>query len=101
MIGGIVIEVCDHPTDQKVYINCKEFGKSTSECAVFVEKDENSANVEVGDTVWWHGKNVFWTPAKNREKPCKDLIAGTDYDVKLKKIGYSGAKHPYPLRQKS
>ena len=98
MVGGIVIEVCDHPADQRrLYVNVVDgsYGRRT-ECAVYHEKNEASSLIEMGDALWWQSSYAYWTPQKNRvdhaEHPC--MRHGQDYDIKIPKIGYSGVDHP-------
>lgn len=80
MIGGIVTEV--KVLADRVYIDCEE-NNSTSKCAIYVERDENSKQVKPADIVWWQGGRAYWTPYD------KSRI-----EVVLKRIGYSGVKRP-------
>lgn len=85
MIGGTVIETVD--AGDRIWINCRE---ETSECAIYVERDAKARTVAEGDTVWWQGKEAMWTP--------KDFHpngrSGIDFDIRLKRIGCSGAQRP-------
>jgi len=77
-VGGRVIEVIVQ--NERVYIDTND---GSYDCAIFVERDENSEQVKSGDTVWWQGREAYWTTA----------------DVKvvervLKRRGYSGVKRP-------
>lgn len=99
MVGGTVIEVVDLAT--KVYINCadKPRGRTKAdECAIYVERTPDAEKIEIGDAVWWQGGVAYWTPCKNRtsskEARNRGLKGGVDYDVKIPRVGYSGASHP-------
>lgn len=86
MVGGIVIEVVTI-LDDKVYINCRDKQYKQS-CGIYVEKNENSEKVEIGDTVWWQSGYAMWTPA-NHKNVCVGGRSGIDYDIKIPKIGFS------------
>ena len=97
MVGGTVIEVVDLAT--KVYLNCADRPYSKiEECAIYVEKNAQSEQIEIGDAVWWQGGYAMWTPKGNRvsgevaEK--RGLKCGKDYDIKIPRRGYSGVNHP-------
>lgn len=98
MVGGKVIETIVLP--DKVWINTRD-AHSTSECAIYVENDAKSRTVSEGDTVWWQSDIAMWTPAfMASEKVCDHKHhyscrrAGIDYDIRLKRIGFSGVKRP-------
>ncbi|TXH55024.1 MAG: hypothetical protein E6Q97_09745 [Desulfurellales bacterium] len=104
MVGGIVIEVCDHPTDRhKLWVNCADRAyrkqKHPDECAIYVEKNETSARIQIGDGLWWQGRDAMWTPQENRgsqeEREKRGLKCGVDYDIRIPRIGYSGVAHPH------
>ena len=75
-VGGKVIE--SKIFHDKVYINTKDGG---AEYAIFVDRDENSENVEVDDIVWWQGEIAFWTTS-DRE---------TKVETVLNRRGFSGS----------
>ena len=56
MVGGTVIECCDHPTDRsRIYINCANRGKNqkrADECAIYVARNQDSEQIEIGDSIW-------------------------------------------------
>lgn len=87
MIGGTVIETVETP--DKIWINCRE-ERSGDECAIYVEKDARARTVAEGDSVWWQGRQAMWTP-KGFHPNGK---SGIDYDIRLKRIGFSGARRP-------
>lgn len=97
MIGGTVIETIVLP--EKVWINTKE-DTSTSTCAIYVENSAKSRSVSEGDSVWWQSDTAYWTPACMRTKQCDHdhhvscKKAGVDYDIKLRRIGFSGVSRP-------
>lgn len=97
MVGGTVIEVVDLAT--KVYVNCAErpHGK-INECAIYVELNAQSDQIEIGDSVWWQGGFAMWTPQSNRvsdeEAKRRGLKCGKDYDIKIPRLGCSGVNHP-------
>lgn len=89
MIGGTVVETVVLP--DKVWVNCRE-RNSSSTCAIYVEKTPKSRTIGEGDIVWWQGSWAMWTPEFNRGK--NGLRCGKDFDIRLNRIGYSGAKRP-------
>jgi hypothetical protein len=99
MVGGTVIEVVDLAT--QVYVNCadKPRGRAKAdECAIYVERTAESEKIEIGDAIWWQGRVAYWTPCQNRvsaqEAGRRGRRCGTDFDIAIPKLGYSGVKHP-------
>jgi hypothetical protein len=88
MIGGTVIETMVLP--DKVWINTRD-KCSTSECAIYVELTDKSKCVSDGDTVWWQSTKAYWTPSFYKQKSGKE---GRDFDIQLKRIGFSGVSRP-------
>jgi hypothetical protein len=85
MIGGKVIETID----------CREWLSTEqrflrSTCAIYVERDAKARTVAEGDSVWWQGGFAMWTPANFHPNG----RSGIDFDIKLRKIGYSGVARP-------
>ena len=71
MVGGTVIECCDHLTDRsRIYINCANRGKNqkrADECAIYVARNRRIVNklklvTRSGGTGSW----AMWTPQRNR-----------------------------------
>lgn len=92
MIGGTVIKVIVLP--DRVWINCEE-DSSQSQCAIYVERNSKSELISPGDSVWWQGLDAMWTPFKMRGSI--NGADGIDYDIRIKRIGYSGVKQPQPV----
>lgn len=94
MIGGVVIEVIQLP--DKTWINCEETD-STLKCAIYVERSRRSETIRMGDSLWWQSRNAYWTPYEYRQRRRRGESqgkAGVDYDLRLRRIGYSGVKRP-------
>lgn len=102
MVGGIVIEVADHPTENILYVNVVD-RNNRDKCALYVLKNEQSDQIEIGDALWWHGSIAYWTPKNNRidDEAAKTIAfkCGIDFDIPLKRIGYSGVASPYSERE--
>lgn len=102
MVGGTVIEVADQPGRPDVlFVDCadKPRGRRVADtCAINVERNANSERIEIGDSVWWQGGWAMWTPKDNRcamdEAERRGLKCGVDFDIKIPRVGYSGAGHP-------
>jgi hypothetical protein len=87
MIGGIVTETKQLP--DRIWLDCEE-QNSTSKCAIYVERNENSERIKAGDSVWWQGGYALWTPY-GVNRPAR---AGKDYDIRIPRIGFSGVSKP-------
>ena len=87
MIGGTVVETIE--LADRIWINCRE--RYSRECAIYVEKDSKSRCVSEGDTVWWQSGSAYWTPKFYVQKSGKEC---KHFDIKLKRIGFSGVKRP-------
>jgi len=100
MVGGEVIGVIQ--LEDKVWVNCKET-QFTSQCAIYVEKNDKSRCIGEGDMLWWQCGIAYWTPACNRHKSGErpELKEGKGYDIELKKLGYSGVNKPQSLAENS
>ena len=78
MVGGIVIEVVWRNDDDKVFVDCQDT-RYKDTCAIYVERNADSEQIEVGDRIWWHGRLAMWTPADE-----------TRVEVQIPRVGYSG-----------
>lgn len=105
MIGGTVIETIE--LEDRVWINCQDDNYPSDRCAIYVEKDSKARCVSEGDSVWWQSDRAMWTPACNRGKTCDHRHhyscsrVGVDYDIRLKRIGFSGVSRPEFTPQKA
>lgn len=97
MVGGVVIEVAEVPDRPTIlFVDCVErrsAGSKPQTCAIFVEKNENSLQIQIGDSLWWQGRLAMWTPYKIAQATAK-LKQGVDFDVQIPRVGYSGVTHP-------
>lgn len=78
-VGGKVTEVI--VKENSVYIDTIDHGVK---CAIYVERNDDSERVSLGDSVWWQGRSAYWSTASR-----------TVLDRAIKRIGYSGVPHPY------
>ena len=76
MVGGIVIEVAWR--GYKVFVDCHDTHYRDT-CAIYVERNEDSEQIEVGDRLWWQGGSAMWTPADESRM-----------EVRIPRVGYSG-----------
>jgi hypothetical protein len=86
MVGGIVTQTI--VLADKVWVDCEE-PDSPSKSAIYVERNATSERIQPGDTVWWQGGYAMWTPYGTNGTRC-----GKDYDIKIRRIGFSGVKRP-------
>ena len=89
MVGGTVTEVLKK--HDRIWVNTAE---DHDECAIFIERNTVSESVKLGDSLWWQGENAYWTPVENHRRPESELKCGTDFDIAIPRIGYSGVNHP-------
>ncbi len=90
MVGGIVIEVANVPDRPDVlYVDCRDRTYSKDTCAIYIENNEISQKIEIGDNIWWQCNYAMWTPSGSIKSKC-----GVDYDIKINRVGYSGVKYP-------
>lgn len=93
MIGGVVIEACDVPDRgdgiRRIYVECKDMTYGDVG-GVHVEKSADADQIQPGDSVWWQGRTVFWTP-QDRSR----------VEVELIRVGTCGMRHPYEVDQDS
>lgn len=93
MVGGIVIEVAEVKDRPEVlYVDCRDTTYRKDTCAVYVERNATSEQIQIGDSVWWQCGKVYWTPQRNIG--LENAKCGKDYDIPIPKVGYSGVKHP-------
>lgn len=91
MVGGDVKEVLIRGDRVWVNAKCRTYN---DECAIWVERNDDSERIRAGDAIWWQGRHAMWTPAEHRDTPCLYLRCGIQYDIQIPRIGYSGASHP-------
>lgn len=85
-VGGRVLEVLPHKN--RYWVNTQD-GAPGTECAIFVEKNATSDQIKKGDSLWWQGRDAFWTPAAVREGEAEG-----ESDIAIPRIGYSGVSRP-------
>lgn len=100
MVGGVIIGISRRDGIAHVHVaDCPHYPKhgrgdecpNPDTCCVYTDEIRRDGNgkVEVclGDSFWWQSGDCMWTPRANRDKP--EVKCGTDYDIKIAKIGYS------------
>ncbi len=88
MVGGIVIEAAER--DGRIYIDCRARAhRDTS--AIWVEKNEQSLRIRMGDSIWWQGSWAMWT-AEVVDSTAPGMKSGVHFDIKIPRIGFSGAR---------
>ncbi len=96
MVGGRVIEVAEVPGRPEVlFVDCAERAhgrRRCDTCAIYVERNPTSLQIEIGDSLWWQGRLAYWTPQQNRGRD--RAKSGVDYDIAIPRVGYSGVQHP-------
>lgn len=85
MVGGKVVEVILEP--DRVFLNVQDKTYPKDRCGIYVVRDADSEQIENGDTVWWQGNKVLWTPVAM-------LLGVARVDCPLDRASYSGANHP-------
>ncbi len=48
--------------DDKVFVDCRST-RCRYTCAIYVERNADNEQIEVGDRIWWQGGLALWTPA--------------------------------------
>lgn len=99
MVGGVVIGITR--TAERTHVNvadCPHYPKHPrgkcprpDTCCVYVDEGSfdkgDKVAIKVGDSLWWQSGTCYWTPKDNLNKA--GARGGVDYDIKLRKIGYS------------
>lgn len=91
MIGGIVTALV--AKEDRIWVDCEE-KNSTSKCAIYVKRTEQSQKIKPGDSIWWQGGFALWTPFENTRSKHRHLRGGVDYDIRIPRIGCSGVAKP-------
>lgn len=85
MVGGKVVEIIQDVKDRPdvIWVNTEDdlYGDT---CAIYIEKDESSLDIKLGDIIWWRGPYAMWTP----QSP------SSVYEEKLRRVGFSGVSRP-------
>lgn len=87
-VGGRVIETID--CGDKVWVNTKERywngskWKLGDQCAIYVERNDNSLRIRFNDSLWWQGGKAYWTARDGSNKE----------DTPIPRIGFSGVPRP-------
>lgn len=97
MVGGVVIGLTRAEERTHVHVaDCPHYPKhgrgdecpNPDTCCVYTDERRvdtgKRVTVDVGDSLWWQCGCCYWTPQDSPRSRC-----GVDFDIKLKKIGYS------------
>jgi len=99
MVGGVIVGLSFPGERVHVHVaDCPHYPKHgrgdecprPETCCVYTDaklEDGTVAALKVGDSFWWQGGLCYWTPKENRGK--HDARGGVDFDIRMKKIGYS------------
>lgn len=97
MVGGVVIGLSRYSDQTHVHVaECPHHPKHrdiecprSDTCCVYTDEKRVSDGVKVeigiGDALWWQSGSCYWTPKENTSRE----RCGIDFDIQLKKIGYS------------
>lgn len=85
MVGGIVVEIIRHA--KRIFLKVQDKTYPKDRCGIYVIRDADSEQIELGDQVWWQGNKVFWTPAAT-------VLGCAVVDYPLDRASYSGVSHP-------
>ena len=90
MVGGHVSLVIDCEPDvievQCVGTGCERYDRT----AVKVRKEGRWREIKPGDSLWWQGSRVYWTPKSVREDESdRRYRGGVDFDIPLERRGCS------------
>lgn len=92
MVGGEVVETIRvDSSPPKIWVNAQH---RKDQCAIYVVHNRTSDQIRPGDSIWWQGRHAMWTPQENRDRPEASQVCGVDYDIQIKRIGYSGVSRP-------
>jgi hypothetical protein len=75
MVGGKVVEVNGDYDHVEVIVE-----DENEKLAIKVQVTDDARWIDEGDSLWWQGRNAYWTP--------KSSIDHRE-DVKIPRIGYS------------
>lgn len=109
MVGGVIIGLSrNHDGETHVNVaDCPHQPKHgrgdecprPDTCCVYTDgkrEDGSEAELAIGDSFWWQSGSCYWTPRANVGATCghREHIdckrrCGVDYDIRLKKLGYS------------
>lgn len=89
MLGGTVIGIA-RGSEGHTLLHVRGTGSDRHEsCAVrCVERrldGGGAVEIKLGDSVWWQGKTLLWTPAGVR---AAGAGCGLSWDVRLRKVGF-------------
>lgn len=99
MVGGVIVGLTFGTDRVHVHVaDCPHYPKHgrgdecprPDTCCVYTDaklEGGTSAGLRIGDSFWWQCGICYWTPKENRGK--QDGKGGVDYDIQMKKIGYS------------
>lgn len=77
MVGGRVIEVRFDGDRDRIW--CVDTTYPGDELAIYIAHEPAAYMIQPGDSVWWHGRDAFWTP-----EPVRYVE-----DRRFRRIGYS------------
>lgn len=88
MVGGVIIGFVRHPDNTLVHVQDPTYGDKCSLRIQEQRRDDGSpVDIKIGDKLWWQRLDAMWTPGWC--KVARGGGCGTDWDIRLPRIGYS------------
>jgi hypothetical protein len=82
MIGGKIVEIILESDAVFLNVQDRTYPKDPR-CGIYVERNEFSELMQIGDDVWWQGKWAMWTSDDRRF-----------IDKQILRLSGSGVNHP-------
>jgi hypothetical protein len=102
MVGGKVIGITRKPGDSTLVHVRGTRGERNDLCCIRVwerrRRDDSPVEIEIGDSIWWQGRDAMWTPVAIATLPDGDEASGcgTAWDIALPRHGWSfGMTHEF------
>jgi hypothetical protein len=92
MVGGKVIGIV-RKRGEPTTVNVEDTHHPGDTCGIEVweRRADNGTPVviEIGDSIWWQGREAMWTPHVRTNRPPDKC--GKTWDIHLPRVGYSFA----------
>ena len=91
MVGGIVIGIARGADETLLHVQGTGGEHNDTKSTRVVERRKLGGEpvvIEIGDSVWWQDRTLYWTPAAEIGGS-RETLGGVKYDVALERVGFS------------
>lgn len=96
MTSNTIVDIVDLATKLFVSVVDEKCHIASNKHVIYIERNEDSLRMKVGDFLWWDDEYVMWTPKESKDRYDNGHLIehGVDYDIKISKVGKTSMREP-------